>query len=117
MQSQMHNLELKQQQAMDDNAAGALQGGAPAAGHFVGAGATQDDVGTFNGGSYRISNRDTNTIVAIQLATGCPLLAKPGEFAGRIGVEEGGRGVMALGQVIKGENKHCKLTDSNKQAP
>lgn len=37
-----------------------------------------DDVGTFNGGSYRISHRDSNTIVTIQLAMGCPLTAKPG---------------------------------------
>lgn len=40
--------------------------------------ATADDVGTFNGGSYRISHRDTNTIVTIQLAIGCPLTVKPG---------------------------------------
>ena len=52
--------------------------GAPAASHFVGASATQDDVGTFNGGSYRISHRDTNTIVTLQLAMGCPLQVKPG---------------------------------------
>ncbi|KAL1958922.1 hypothetical protein VTO42DRAFT_3475 [Malbranchea cinnamomea] len=37
-----------------------------------------DDVGTFNGGSYRISHRDTNSILTIQLAQGCPLTAKPG---------------------------------------
>lgn len=37
-----------------------------------------DDVGTFNGGSYRISHRDSNTIVTLQLAMGCPLTAKPG---------------------------------------
>jgi hypothetical protein len=53
--------------------------GAPPAGQFVGATATVDDVGTFNGGSYRISHRDCNTIVTIQLAVGCPLTAKPGE--------------------------------------
>jgi uncharacterized protein (AIM24 family) len=52
--------------------------GAPTQAHFVGAGATQDDVGTFNGGSYRISHRDTNTLLTIQLAVGCPLVAKPG---------------------------------------
>ena len=40
--------------------------------------ATTDDVGTFNGGSYRISHRDTNTILTVQLAIGCPLTAKPG---------------------------------------
>lgn len=46
---------------------------------FVGARGTQsDDVGTFNGGSYRVSHRDTNTILTIQLAIGCPLTAKPG---------------------------------------
>ncbi|KAL2353440.1 tryptophan RNA-binding attenuator protein-like domain-containing protein [Cryomyces antarcticus] len=55
-----------------------MPGGAPAATHFVGTSATQDDVGTFNGGSYRVSHRDTNTILTIQLAVGCPLTAKPG---------------------------------------
>ncbi len=55
-----------------------LDHGAPPAGHFVGASTTQDDVGTFNGGSYRISHRDTNSIVTFQLAMGCPLTAKPG---------------------------------------
>lgn len=55
-----------------------MPGGAPAAGHFAGTGATQDDVGTFNGGSYRISHRDTNTILTVQLAMGCPLTARPG---------------------------------------
>ncbi|RLM00664.1 hypothetical protein CFD26_108621 [Aspergillus turcosus] len=39
---------------------------------------TQDDVGTFNGGSYRISHRDTNSILTLQLAVGCPIEAKPG---------------------------------------
>lgn len=53
--------------------------GAPPPGQFKGAGAvTVDDVGTFNGGSYRISHRDTNSILTIQLAMGCPLIAKPG---------------------------------------
>lgn len=47
-------------------------------GSFIGAGATMDDTGTFNGGSYRISHRDTNSIVTIQLAIGCPLTVKPG---------------------------------------
>lgn len=56
-----------------------LVGGAPPAGHFTGASATVDDVGTFNGGSYRISHRDCNTILTIQLAMGCPLNAKPGK--------------------------------------
>lgn len=55
-----------------------MPGGAPPQGHFLGASATVDDVGTFNGGSYRISHRDSNTIVTIQLAMGCPLQVKPG---------------------------------------
>jgi hypothetical protein len=50
---------------------------------FVGAGAaTQDDVGTFNGGSYRVSHRDTNTILTVQLAIGCPFTGRPGKFLG-----------------------------------
>ncbi|KAF3492167.1 uncharacterized protein GIQ15_01684 [Arthroderma uncinatum] len=53
--------------------------GAPPSGQFVGTQATTaDDVGTFNGGSYRISHRDTNSVLTIQLAMGCPLTAKPG---------------------------------------
>lgn len=44
----------------------------------MGAEATMDDVGTFNGGSYRISHRDCNTVLTVQLAIGCPLQAKPG---------------------------------------
>ncbi|KAH3972819.1 hypothetical protein HBI56_185580 [Parastagonospora nodorum] len=56
---------------------------APAQPQFAGAGAAQpsttaDDVGTFNGGSYRVSHRDTNTILTVQLAIGCPFTAKPG---------------------------------------
>ncbi|KAL4948625.1 tryptophan RNA-binding attenuator protein-like domain-containing protein [Aspergillus filifer] len=41
-----------------------------------------DDVGTFNGGSYRISHRDSNTILTLQLAMGCPLQVKPGVMIG-----------------------------------
>ncbi|OAL30698.1 hypothetical protein AYO22_01318 [Fonsecaea multimorphosa] len=53
--------------------------GVPQGGQFVGVQATtQDDVGTFNGGSYRISHRDTNSLLTIQLAMGCPITAKPG---------------------------------------
>ncbi|KAK4946005.1 hypothetical protein LTR10_014807 [Elasticomyces elasticus] len=53
--------------------------GVPEAGQFMGVQATaSDDVGTFNGGSYRISHRDTNSIITIQLAMGCPITAKPG---------------------------------------
>ncbi|MCJ1429971.1 hypothetical protein MMC29_007886 [Sticta canariensis] len=64
--------------ALNTNQPSQMPGGAPAAGHFVGASATQEVVGTFNGGSYRISHRDTNTILTLQLAVGCPLQAKPG---------------------------------------
>lgn len=52
--------------------------GAPAAMPFAGAGVPQDDVGTFNGGSYRVSHRDSNTILTLQLAMGCPITTKPG---------------------------------------
>ncbi len=63
---------------LDTSEAANLDHGAPSAGHFVGASTTEDDVGTFNGGSYRISHRDTNSILTFQLAMGCPLTAKPG---------------------------------------
>jgi uncharacterized protein (AIM24 family) len=55
--------------------------GVPEQGQFQGAQATNnisDDVGTFNGGAYRISHRDTNSILTLQLAAGCPIQAKPG---------------------------------------
>lgn len=67
------------QPPLDTSNVNNLDHGAPSAGHFVGASATQDDVGTFNGGSYRISHRDTNSILTLQLAVGCPLTAKPGK--------------------------------------
>ncbi|KAL4901361.1 tryptophan RNA-binding attenuator protein-like domain-containing protein [Aspergillus multicolor] len=52
-------------------------------GSFVGATSTAaDDVGTFNGGSYRISHRDSNTLLTLQLAVGCPLQVKPGVMIG-----------------------------------
>ncbi|OKL56719.1 hypothetical protein UA08_08035 [Talaromyces atroroseus] len=56
-----------------------LTNGAPAPGQFKGAHATNaDDVGTFNGGSYRISHRTVNSVLTIQLAIGAPVLARPG---------------------------------------
>ncbi|KAL9053721.1 MAG: hypothetical protein Q9162_004595 [Coniocarpon cinnabarinum] len=76
--ARMQQLSLQDGGALDDTAPGALDAGAPGQSHFVGAGATVDDVGTFNGGSYRISHRDTNTLLTVQLAMGCPLQAKPG---------------------------------------
>lgn len=65
---------------LNNNIVSQMPGGAPPAGHFVGATSTQDDVGTFNGGSYRISHRDCNTVLTLQLAMGCPLQAKPGQY-------------------------------------
>jgi len=41
-----------------------------------------DDTGTFNGGAYRISHRDTNSLLTVQLAVGCPLHVKPGSMIG-----------------------------------
>lgn len=58
-----------------------IPGGAPAYGEFQGAASTnqnQDNVGTFNGGSYRVSHRDVNSILTVQLAMGAPLIVKPG---------------------------------------
>ncbi|RMD42403.1 hypothetical protein DV735_g2693, partial [Chaetothyriales sp. CBS 134920] len=53
--------------------------GVPEQGSFVGVQNTfSDDVGTFNGGSFRISHRDSNSIITLQLAMGCPITAKPG---------------------------------------
>jgi uncharacterized protein (TIGR00266 family) len=74
-----------------------MHAGAPEPGQFVGAGAistSADDVGTFNGGSYRISHRDCNTIVTLQLAMGCPLTVKPGAMI-----------AMSPTMTVKGEYK------------
>ncbi|KAJ4133607.1 hypothetical protein NW768_005195 [Fusarium equiseti] len=72
-------LEEQPQQQQDSGSAVAMvASGAPQAGQFVGAEAIADDVGTFNGGSYRISHRDSNSILTIQLAMGCPMAGKPG---------------------------------------
>lgn len=71
-------LASPRQASFNANRQSSMPGGAPPPGHFTGAQATMDDVGTFNGGSYRISHRDSNTIVTIQLAMGCPLTVKPG---------------------------------------
>lgn len=57
-----------------------LDNGAPSAAHFVGASTTIDDVGTFNGGSFRVSHRDSNTILTVQLAKSAPLKIKPGSM-------------------------------------
>ncbi|KAL9600503.1 MAG: hypothetical protein Q9219_003154 [cf. Caloplaca sp. 3 TL-2023] len=70
---------LNPEKPLNTNEPSQMPGGAPAPGHFAGVTSTQDDVGTFNGGSYRISHRDSNTILTLQLAMGCPLNAKPGK--------------------------------------
>lgn len=70
--------EASQRPPLNTSVSSNMPGGAPPQSHFVGASATVDDVGTFNGGSYRISHRDSNTMVTIQLAIGCPLTVKPG---------------------------------------
>ncbi|KAF2674227.1 DUF124-domain-containing protein [Microthyrium microscopicum] len=61
------------------NVASNMPGGAPSAAHFTSQ-AHVDDVGSFNGGAYRISHRDTNSVLTVQLAIGCPLHAKPGSM-------------------------------------
>jgi hypothetical protein len=58
-----------------------MPGGAPPAGQFTGVQASPDDIGTFNGGSFRISHRDTNSVLTLQLAMGCPVTAKPGSYS------------------------------------
>ncbi|PGH23843.1 hypothetical protein AJ80_02091 [Polytolypa hystricis UAMH7299] len=75
----MGNYPPPQQVSPQQHTIEKLPGGAPSQGQFVGAQATQaDDVGTFNGGSYRVSHRDSNSILTMQLAMGCPITAKPG---------------------------------------
>lgn len=78
-QQQQHQYQQQGQRLSQGGPVNAMMPGQPAEGQFAGAGATIDDVGTFNGGSYRISHRDCNTIVTIQLAMGCPVNAKPGK--------------------------------------
>lgn len=77
--NQISTLSKEMSAMMSAPSAGPTLPGAPAPGQFKGASAHQaDDVGTFNGGSYRISHRDTNSILTLQLAMGCPVTAKPG---------------------------------------
>src|ERR1700748_69778 len=59
------------------NQANNTPGGAASAQHFASE-SHVDDVGSFNGGAYRISHRDTNSVLTVQLAIGCPLHVKPG---------------------------------------
>ncbi|TKX20897.1 hypothetical protein C1H76_6934 [Elsinoe australis] len=55
---------------------------APSATQSVAPASSPDDVGTFNGGSYRISHRSTNTLLTLQLAINCPLIVRPGVMIG-----------------------------------
>jgi hypothetical protein len=80
-QLQQQQLQQQQQQQQQQQAQGPMidPTGAPAGGQFAGATSSiVDDVGTFNGGSYRISHRDCNSVLTIQLAIGCPIDARPG---------------------------------------
>ncbi|KAF3932223.1 hypothetical protein ABW20_dc0110304 [Dactylellina cionopaga] len=57
-------------------------------------GISQELVGQFNGGSYRIDHRDSNTILTMNLAHGCPITAKPGAMV-----------AMAASVTLKGSVK------------
>ncbi|KAJ5154524.1 Mitochondrial biogenesis protein AIM24 [Penicillium coprophilum] len=76
------SIARQNQAAFEQNSVIGMQkmpGGAPAYGEFSGAKETnQDDTGVFNGGSFRISHRDTNSLLTVQLAMGCPLTIRPG---------------------------------------
>jgi hypothetical protein len=63
---------------LKSNRPDSMSGGGPAASHFTSQ-HNVDDVGQFNGGAYRISHRDTNTILTVQLAIGAPLHVKAGQ--------------------------------------
>ena len=75
------SVDPEKEKPLNTDQSSQMSGGAPTAAHFTGVSATQDDIGTFNGGSYRISHRDSNTILTVQLARGCPLQAKPGTYS------------------------------------
>ncbi len=89
-QEYAQHMQMQQQQHLGHQSHGPV-GGASLGGASTGAGSpptgfqgvqstTADDVGTFNGGSYRISHRDSNTIITLQLAFGCPMIVKPGKL-------------------------------------
>ncbi|KAF8540573.1 tryptophan RNA-binding attenuator protein-like domain-containing protein [Trichophaea hybrida] len=65
-----------QQTAFDPTRQGAPPTPQPAP--ASGASMVTDTLGNFNGGNYRIDHRDTNTLLTLQLAHGCPITAKPG---------------------------------------
>lgn len=78
----------KQQAYYQQNAAAfqhnaAVTSNASPPGQIIGPNTTHEDsVGTWNGGSYRISHRDSNSLLTLQLAMGCPLTARPGVMIG-----------------------------------
>jgi len=61
------------------------------------------DSGSFNGGTYQISHRDTNSILSVSLQQGGAVKSKPGamiEMAGTIKLE--GEGKFSLGKMLTG---------------
>ncbi|KAK4122502.1 DUF124-domain-containing protein [Parathielavia appendiculata] len=104
-QYQQHQPQLQPQApTIDPTGTPSMIMGAPPAGQFMGAGTTVvDDVGTFNGGSYRISHRDCNTVLTVQLAIGCPLEARPGRKS--LTRDTGSMIAMSPSIVLKGSYK------------
>ena len=88
--------------------------GVPEQGQFSGAQSTSsaaDDVGTFNGGAFRISHRDTNSILTLQLAMGCPITAKPGAMiAMSPSVSLKGAVKFSVKKLFGGEMSHSVFT-------
>lgn len=88
--------------------------GVPQQGQFSGAQSTStsaDDVGTFNGGAYRISHRDTNSILTLQLAMGCPITAKPGAMiAMSPSISLKGAMKFSVKKIFGGEMSHSTFT-------
>ncbi|KAL7275909.1 hypothetical protein RUND412_001128 [Rhizina undulata] len=73
-----------------------------------------DTIGTFNGGSYRIDHRDTNTVLTLELAHGCPIVARPGAMiAMSPSVTLKGEIKFSLKKVIAGG----QLTQANYTGP
>ncbi|KAK6355792.1 hypothetical protein TWF718_000174 [Orbilia javanica] len=70
--------QVPQQQPPQQNFQPQPQAGPSAPVAQVGSTISQELVGQFNGGSYRIDHRDSNTILTMNLAHGCPIIAKPG---------------------------------------
>ncbi|ETN41519.1 uncharacterized protein HMPREF1541_03455 [Cyphellophora europaea CBS 101466] len=87
--------------------------GVPEQGQFTGAQSTlvSDDVGTFNGGAYRVSHRDTNSILTLQLAMGCPIAAKPGAMiAMSPSITLRGAVKFSVKKIFGGEMSHSTFT-------